>query len=162
MVRPHRIYRNYREVQTREGPDEHGAVQQCTRGDGAPPFLRSHPPIRLGAATYRDADDNSQKAGTAKPSFIRAVIEEEERRAQNGEPKLLNEKGIQGISGAVYTAAQETVRPRCLTYDGYVYLCLPMLCPLLTVLYADALPSTDPRQPHHLRLRHRQPPRSPG
>lgn len=61
---------------------------------------------------------NPQKAGTAKPSFIRAVVEEEERRAQNGEPQLLTEMGIQGISGAVYTAAQETVRvsyssPRC-------------------------------------------------
>ncbi|KAI5831512.1 cytochrome P450 [Schizophyllum commune Tattone D] len=48
------------------------------------------------------------KAGIAKPSFIRAVLEEEERRAQSGEPRLLTERGIQGISGAVYTAAQET------------------------------------------------------
>ncbi|TRM66939.1 cytochrome P450 [Schizophyllum amplum] len=46
--------------------------------------------------------------GTAKPSFLRSVLEEEERRSQSGEPRLLTEKGIQGVSGAVYTAAQET------------------------------------------------------
>ena len=120
MVRPHRIYRNYREVQTREGPDEHGAVQQCGRGDGEYldcSCLYTFSDHRLSNLT---ADYALQKAGIAKPSFIRAVLEEEERRAQSGEPRLLTERGIQGISGAVYTAAQETVRPRCLTYGGYV------------------------------------------
>ncbi|KAL1740755.1 cytochrome P450 [Schizophyllum fasciatum] len=60
------------------------------------------------------------EAGTAKSSFILKILEEEERRQQNGEPRSLTERGIQGLSGAVYTGEPALADKPTQTLDSMI------------------------------------------
>ena len=53
------------------------------------------------------------KAGTAQPSFITTLLEEDAELMARGEANPMTEADIKGAAGAVYAAGQDTVSLGC-------------------------------------------------